>query len=70
MGRLVLHAPGVHVGGGMVLLKELISLKSLGDVWTNLDERATTVNRVPNEIELHSITHSIIEVDILRLSSI
>ena len=59
MSRLILHAPGVHVGGGVVLLKELFSVKLLGDVCVNLDERAATVIRVPKRIELHSIPHSI-----------
>ena len=59
MSRLILHAPGIHVGGGVVLLKELFSEKLLGDVYVNLDERAATVIRVPKGIELHSIPHSI-----------
>ena len=59
MRRLILHAPGIHVGGGVVLLKELFSVKLLGDVCVNLDERADKILRVPNGIEVHSIPHSI-----------
>ena len=59
MRRLIIHAPGIHVGGGVVLLKEFFSVKYLGDVCINLDERADKVLRVPNGIEVHSIPHSI-----------
>ena len=60
MRRLIIHAPGIHVGGGVVLLKELLSEKCLGNVCVNLDERAADVISVPKWIELHYIPHSII----------
>ena len=60
MKRLIIHAPGIHVGGGVVLLKELLSEKCFGNVWVNLDKRAADVISVPNWIKLHYIPHSII----------
>jgi len=39
VGRLILHAPGVHTGGGLVLLKELMSAASPHPLCLNLDAR-------------------------------
>jgi glycosyltransferase involved in cell wall biosynthesis len=47
MRRLVLFAPNVHVGGGLVLLKELLAASSLGEVVMFLDQRARHVLVLP-----------------------
>jgi len=47
--RLVIHAPNVHVGGGAILLKELLCyLKDLNEVWLILDSRLVAgLKRIP-----------------------
>lgn len=39
MVRLLLHAPNVHIGGGFILLKELLAATDIGFIWGNLDVR-------------------------------
>jgi glycosyltransferase involved in cell wall biosynthesis len=38
--RLILHAPGVHTGGGLVLLQDLLSAPEIPLAFANLDSRA------------------------------
>lgn len=36
-----MHAPNIHVGGGAVLLRALLSSSNLSALWANLDERVS-----------------------------
>jgi glycosyltransferase involved in cell wall biosynthesis len=56
VGRLLLHAPNVHVGGGLVLLKDLLAAKNLGNIWTNLDIRAFSALNLPTGSDYHFVT--------------
>ena len=57
--RLVIHAPGVHLGGGIVLLKELLSEKKNKNIWINLDERSISDFKNLEEMDYYTIPHSI-----------
>jgi glycosyltransferase involved in cell wall biosynthesis len=54
--RLLLHAPNVHVGGGLVLLKDLLAARNLGNIWANLDMRASGVLKLPSTADCHFVT--------------
>ena len=59
MNRLILHAPGIHVGGGLVLLKEIISVNNVVNIILNLDTRAIKHIEVPAGTDVYSIPYSI-----------
>ncbi len=40
---LLLHAPNVHTGGGLVLLREILSTKKCSIRWAQLDERTKSL---------------------------
>ena len=40
---LILHAPGVHIGGGLVILKELLSKTKSETTTICIDERAIDI---------------------------
>jgi glycosyltransferase involved in cell wall biosynthesis len=58
VGRLLLHAPNVHVGGGLVLLKELLAARDLGALWANLDIRAAEALDLPDGIDCNFVQPS------------
>lgn len=60
MGRLLLHAPNVHVGGGLVLLKELLAAENLELAWANLDKRAGAALSLSSKIDCHFVSNSLI----------
>jgi len=43
VARLLIHAPGINVGGGLVLLKELLAVVNIESSWINLDSRAVSL---------------------------
>lgn len=47
MSRLILHAPNVHVGGGLVLLKALLAATNLPPIIGNFDSRAEKLLQLP-----------------------
>lgn len=55
MGRLLLHAPNIHVGGGLVLLKELLAAQDGASLWANLDHRAKAILALPVGTESHFV---------------
>jgi len=55
MGRLLLHAPNVHTGGGFVLLKELLAAKSIDWTWGNLDIRTSETFIQPSGMTCHFV---------------
>ncbi len=58
MGRLLLHAPNVHVGGGLVLLKELLAAQDGATLWANLDHRAKEILDLPSGTESYFVKAS------------
>ena len=61
MGRLLLHAPNVHVGGGFVLLKDILSVPYSGQLWANLDMRASTLLELPAGAEYYFVRPSLVD---------
>jgi glycosyltransferase involved in cell wall biosynthesis len=53
--RLVLHAPGVHTGGGLVLLQNLLAAPGLPLAWANLDSRALEHVRLPRNAAVNAV---------------
>ncbi|NTV94175.1 MAG: glycosyltransferase family 4 protein [Thiobacillus sp.] len=45
--RLLLHAPNVHAGGGLVLLTQFLTVTPTAFLWAQLDQRAQ--DRLPNQ---------------------
>lgn len=60
MSRLLLHAPNVHMGGGLVLLKELLSAKNIDWVWGNLDVRVSEMLIQPLGMKCYFVKPSIV----------
>jgi len=60
MKRILLHAPGIHTQGGLVLLKNLISEKYKGRIWINIDKRANIRIKNCKEVEFDTINNSIL----------
>jgi len=56
---LILHAPNIHVGGGLILLKGVLNTKSCSIHWAQLDERAKTILNIPTRIIKHFIKNTI-----------
>ncbi|PRC92707.1 glycosyltransferase [Solimicrobium silvestre] len=59
MGRLLLHAPNVHVGGGLVLLKELLLALTFEEGWANLDKRAFELLCLPPKMDCNFVSPSL-----------
>lgn len=57
--RLVLHAPNIHVGGGLELLRELISTHNLSVRWGQLDERVKNTLLFPQSAIQYYVKRSI-----------
>jgi glycosyltransferase involved in cell wall biosynthesis len=56
-----LHAPSVHVGGGAVLLKELLLVQENRATWVNLDARAAAFLTLPRPMECHFVQPSLFD---------
>ena len=57
--RLILHAPNVHIGGGFVLLKELLAT-SIGKLrWAQLDERTRERLELQPSFEVHYVARTV-----------
>jgi len=58
-GRLILHAPGVHIGGGLVILKELLSKINTTTTVICIDERAVDILQDISFLKISIIKHTI-----------
>lgn len=56
---LILHAPNVHSGGGLVLLQDLLSTPNLSVKFAQLDIRVKQQVRLPTNTSLHYVNRSI-----------
>jgi len=56
---LILHAPNIHIGGGIILLREVLNTKSCFIRWTQLDKRAKTILDLPAHIIKHYVKNTI-----------
>lgn len=59
MSRLLLHAPNVHTGGGLVLLQDLLNVPELPLAFANLDARAVAHVRVLTNAAIHAVAPSV-----------
>jgi len=59
MGRLILFAPGVHIGGGLVILKELISKTNPETSFIYVDGRAIDIVQNTKKIPLYIIKNTV-----------
>jgi glycosyltransferase involved in cell wall biosynthesis len=57
--KLVIHAPNVHTGGGLTLLKELLAYPNQALRWMQVDERASGLFAQPVTIKQTYIKRSI-----------
>ena len=57
--NFILHAPNVHSGGGLVLLKSLLSIPNLSIKLAQLDKRAQQLH-LPADTLRHYIDHSVL----------
>lgn len=48
--RNLLHAPNVHVGGGLVLLQQLLAVRHFPFAWVQLDERIQELLQLPGGV--------------------
>lgn len=53
--RLILHAPNVHVGGGFVLLRELLAISKGNLRWAQLDQRTKGRLDCQAGVDLHYV---------------
>ncbi|MCX7187241.1 MAG: glycosyltransferase [Methylophilales bacterium] len=58
--NVVLHAPNIHTGGGLVLLQEFFSTPGLPVRWAQLDERVKNSTKLPPNIVKHFVNRSVI----------
>lgn len=49
--RNLLHAPNVHLGGGLVLLQQLLSVRNFPFAWVQLDERIQRLLQLPSVVD-------------------
>ncbi|HKQ30218.1 MAG TPA: glycosyltransferase [Burkholderiales bacterium] len=61
MTRLLLHAPSVHTGGGLVLLKDLLGAPNLPLAWISVDARAINVLTIPAGAQVRAVRRSAID---------
>jgi len=59
VGRLILHAPGVHIGGGLVILKELLLKTKPETTIICIDERAIDIVQERLFLKVYNIKHTI-----------
>lgn len=58
--NLILHAPNVHSGGGLVLLQDLLSAPNLSVKLAQLDYRAKQQLNLPTNTSLHYVNRSVL----------
>ena len=58
--RLMLHAPNVHTGGGLVLLRALLAAPAMQSAWAQLDRRAGDRLTLPSAFDVRYVTPSIV----------
>ena len=57
--RILLHAPGIHVGGGLHLLESLLEPSSATFEWVQLDKRIQSKGHLTGIVAIHWIKKSI-----------
>ena len=57
--RVLVHAPNIHMGGGLVLLKELIATNDLRLEWFQIDQRGKNHIILPERVMVHYVKRSI-----------
>jgi glycosyltransferase involved in cell wall biosynthesis len=58
--RLVIHAPNVHTGGGLALLKELVATHCIYFSWAHLDDRTKDVLKLAVAVTQYHVRPSIL----------
>lgn len=58
--RFILHAPNVHIGGGLALLKELLNTKDIHVSWAQFDERTKGIYKLPPTVTQYYVKRSIL----------
>lgn len=61
MNRLLLHAPSVHTGGGLVLLKDLLRVPHLPLAWFSVDARAVKQLEIPAATKIRIVQRSVVD---------
>ena len=56
---LILHAPNIHIGGGLILLRDVLNTKSRSIRWAQVDERSKTTLDLPTQIKKHYVKNTI-----------
>lgn len=56
---LIIHAPNVHSGGGLVLLQNILSAPDQSIDWLQLDRRAKDKFKLPSSVTRHYVNNSI-----------
>lgn len=59
MKRFLLHAPNVHTGGGLVLLKDLLRVPDLPLAWFSVDARAVDRLEIPAGAKVRPVQPSV-----------
>jgi len=59
MSRLLLHAPNIHTGGGLSLLRALLDIRPSPFAIAQLDERARCRLTVPGEMKAHFVAKNL-----------
>lgn len=57
--RLMIHAPNVHTGGGLTLLREALAALPSPSVWAQLDDRARGRLAIPAGVDARYVKHSL-----------
>lgn len=57
--RILLHAPGIHVGGGLHLLESLLESSSATFDWLQLDKRIQSKGHLAGKVPIHWVKKSI-----------
>jgi glycosyltransferase involved in cell wall biosynthesis len=55
---IIIHAPNVHLGGGLSLLQALLSASKFSFKWVQLDQRAKEKFQLPVNTARHYVNHS------------
>jgi glycosyltransferase involved in cell wall biosynthesis len=56
----MLHAPNVHTGGGLVLLRAVLAVPAMSSAWMQLDRRAADQLAIPPGFDVRYVAPSII----------
>lgn len=58
ISEVIIHAPNVHLGGGLSLLQALLSVPNYSYKWVQLDQRAKEKFQLPSETARYYVNHS------------